>query len=134
MDIEMAQKYIQIQIQDDLKFDIRIENAGLESGKFYSAEDQNEILTSDDVNDVVIRHNGGIRSICAMDASEGSIDLVDDVRDKKICDLTWRASTQLEDRNEMMKLHQDPAYIVDVGNWNECGNMGWIPVTVKEQD
>jgi hypothetical protein len=30
MDIEMAQKYIQIQIQDDLKYDIRIENAELE--------------------------------------------------------------------------------------------------------
>ena len=30
MDIEMAQKYNQIQIQDDLKYDIRIENAELE--------------------------------------------------------------------------------------------------------
>jgi hypothetical protein len=134
MDIEMAQKYIQIQIQDDLKYDIRIENAELESGKFYSSDDRNNILTSEDVDDVIIRHNGGIRSICAMDASEGSIDLVDDVRDRKICDLTWRASTQLEDRNEMMKLHHDPRYIVDIGDWNECGNMGWIPVTVKEQD
>ncbi|KGO75016.1 Aegerolysin [Penicillium italicum] len=134
MDIEMAQKYIQIQIQDDLKYDIRIENAELESGKFYRADDRNDILTSEDVDDMVIRHNGGIRSICAMDASEGSIDLVDDVRDAKICNLTWRASTQLEDRNEIMKLHHDPRYIVNIGSWNESGNMGWIPVTVKEQD
>ena len=150
MTSEMSQKYLQIQIQDDLKYDIRIENAELEryfpfalvwrrvfwvihSGHFYREDDRNDFLTSDDVDDMVIRHNGGIRSVCSMDAPHGSIDLVDDVRDARICSLTWRTSTHVGERNEIKKLHEDKRYMVEIGDWNEAGAMGWIPITVKEQ-
>ncbi|CAG7938072.1 unnamed protein product [Penicillium nalgiovense] len=130
----LSQKSLQIQIQDDLKYDIRIENAKLESGKFYNEDDQNDVLTSEDVDDMVIRHNGGIRSVCSMDGSRGSIDLVDDVRDAKICNLTWRASPEGGERNEIEKLNQDTRYMVDIGSWNESGTVGSVLVTVKDQD
>jgi hypothetical protein len=106
----------------------------MHSGKFYNEDDQNDILTSEDVDDMVIRHNGGIRSVCSMDGSEGSIDLVDDVRDAKICNLTWRASPEGGERNEIKKLNEDTRYMVDIGSWNESGTVGSVLVTVKDQD
>jgi hypothetical protein len=106
----------------------------MHSGKFYNEDDQNDILTSEDVDDMVIRHNGGIRSVCSMDGSEGSIDLVDDVRDAKICNLTWRASQEGGERNEIKKLNEDTRYMVDIGSWNESGTVGSVLVTVKDQD
>ena len=106
----------------------------MSSGKFYNEDDQTDILTSEDVDDMVIRHNGGIRSVCSMDGSQGSIDLVDDVRDAKICNLTWRVSPEGGERNEIKKLNHDTRYMVDIGNWNESGTVGSVLVTVKDQD
>ncbi|KOS48091.1 hypothetical protein ACN38_g890 [Penicillium nordicum] len=134
MDSPLPQKYFQIQIQDDLKYDVRIENAELENGKFYNEDDPSDILKNDDVDDMVIRHNGGIRTICSMDGSRGHLDLVDDVRDAKICSLAWKASTQFAAPNEIKKLDQDERYVVDIGNWHETVTTGRVPVTVKEQD
>ncbi|KAJ5534922.1 hypothetical protein N7527_001176 [Penicillium freii] len=134
MDSPLPQKYLQIQIQDDLKYDVRIENAKLESGKFYNEDDPSDILKSDDVDDMVIRHNGGIRTVCSMDGSRGHLDLVDDVRDAKICSLSWKASTQYAAPNEIKKLDQDERYVVDIGSWEETVTTGRVPVTVKEPD
>ncbi|KAJ5837195.1 hypothetical protein N7447_003221, partial [Penicillium robsamsonii] len=134
MDSPLPQKYLKIQIQDDLKYDVRVENAELERGKFYNEDDGSDILKADDVDDMIIRHNGGIRNVCSMDESEGHLDLVDDVRDTKICSLTWRASTQLREPNEIKKLDQDERYIVDIGRWNESVTTGCVPVTIKEPD
>ena len=145
------QQYLQIQIQDDLKYDVRIENADLDwyfpfslvlkavfsevmhSGQFYREGDRSDILMSDDVDDMVIRHNGGIRNVCSMYDSQGSIDLVDDVRDARICSLAWKASMHPGERNEFKKLQHDPRYMVEIGDWNESGTMGLIPVTIREQ-
>ena len=104
------------------------------SGQFYREGDQNDILVDEDVDDMVIRHNGGIRNVCSMYESQGSIDLVDDVRDAKICSLAWRASMHPEERNEFQKLNNDPRYTVEIGDWKDSGPMGVIPVTVKEQE
>jgi len=82
---------------------------------------------------MVIRHNGGIRTICSMDGSKGSIDLVNDVKDKRICSLSWKASMQPGEPNEFKKLNHDASYMVEIGTWNESGTMGVIPVTIKEQ-
>ena len=105
----------------------------MRSGQFYNEDDRNDILTSEDVDDMVIRHNGGMRAVCSMYGSEGSVDLVDDVKDTRICSLAWRASTQPGERNDFKKLNHDPSYMVEIGNWNESGTMGAIPVTIKEQ-
>lgn len=105
----------------------------MHSGQFYREDDRSDILTSDDVDDMVIRHNGGIRTVCSMYGSQGSIDLVDDVRDARICSLAWRASMQPGEQNEFNKLHHDTRYMVEIGRWNESGTMGAIPVTIKEQ-
>jgi hypothetical protein len=69
-----------------------------------------------------------------MDSSQGHLDLVDDVRDAKICSLTWRASTQFGEPNEIKKLDQDERYVVDIGSWNETVTTGRVPVTIKEYD
>lgn len=106
----------------------------MHSGKFYNEDDRNDILTSEDVDDMVIRHNGGIRSVCSTDGSQGSMDLVDDVRDATICNLTWKASTESGERNEIKKLNQDTRYMVDIGSWNESGTMESVLVTIKEED
>ncbi|KAJ5807813.1 hypothetical protein N7474_009082 [Penicillium riverlandense] len=134
----MAEQSFEIQIEDDLKYDIRIENAALASGQFYREGDQSDILTSDDVDDMVIRHNGGRRSICicgdteSVGEAEGSIDLIDDITDARICSLAWRASTQPGKGNQFEKTNQDTRYTVDVGNWSKSGAMGTIPVTIKQ--
>ena len=106
----------------------------LHSGKFYNEDDPSDILKSDDVDDMVIRHNGGIRTVCSMDGSRGHLDLVDDVRDAKICSLSWKASTQYAAPNEIKKLDQDERYVVDIGSWKETVTTGRVPVTVKEPD
>ncbi|OGE48170.1 hypothetical protein PENARI_c031G11406 [Penicillium arizonense] len=121
---------LQIRIQDDLKYDIRIENADIHSGQFYNEDDRSDILTAEDVDDMVIRHNGGMRSICSTNGSEGSVDLVDDVKDARICSLAWRASTQPGERIDLKKLNHNERYMVEIGNRNESGT---IPVTIKEQ-
>jgi hypothetical protein len=87
-------------------------------------------LTAEDVDDMVIRHNGGMRSICSTNGSEGSVDLVDDVKDARICSLAWRASTQPGERIDLKKLNHNERYMVEIGNRNESGT---IPVTIKEQ-
>lgn len=104
----------------------------MRSGQFYNEDDRSDILTSEDVDDMVIRHNGGRRSICSMDGSEGSVDLVDDVKDTKICSLAWRTSTRPGERNDFQKLNHDERYMVEIGDWNKSGTMGAVPVTVKE--
>lgn len=87
---------------------------------------------------MIIRHNGGRRSICvcgeadSMSETQGSIDLVDDVKDARICSLTWKASMQPGGQNEFKKINHDKRYSVDIGNWNQTGAMGMIPVTVND--
>ena len=150
MDSPLPQKYLQIQIQDNLKHDIRIENAELErysflpvletcfwdlySGSFYNEDDPSDILKPDYIDDMVIRHNGGMRTVCSMDSSRGHLDLVDDIRDAKICSLAWRAPTQFREPNEIKKLDQDERYVVEIGSWNETVTTGRVPVTIKEHD
>lgn len=104
----------------------------MSSGQFYNEDDKQDILTTDDVDDMVIRHNGGIRTICSMHGSQGSIDLVNDVKDVRICSLSWRASMQPGEPNEFKTLNHDASYMVQIGTWNESGTMGVIPVTIKE--
>ena len=83
---------------------------------------------------MVIRHNGGMRTVCSMDSSRGHLDLVDDIRDAKICSLAWRAPTQFREPNEIKKLDQDERYVVEIGSWNETVTTGRVPVTIKEHD
>lgn len=80
---------------------------------------------------MVIRHNGGVRTICSTDGSEGSVDLVDDVKDARICSLAWRAATQPGQHIDFKKLNEDERYMVEIGKWNGSGT---IPVTIKELD
>ncbi|KAB8074936.1 aegerolysin type hemolysin [Aspergillus leporis] len=132
-------QYVDIQIEDGMKFDVRIENAHLDSGQFYRLGDQNDVLSADDVDDMIIRHNGGRRDICAcgdmgsMSGTQGAIDLIDDVKDAKICTLAWSAPMGTGRRNRFTKLDHNTNYTVDIGDWNESGTMGMVPVTVKEQ-
>lgn len=110
----------------------------MNSGQFYREGDQSDILSSDDVDDMVIRHNGGRRSICirgdrdSVSEAQGSIDLIDDITDARICSLAWNASMQPGKRNEFETMNQDNRYTVDVGNWSKSGAMGTIPVTIKQ--
>ncbi|KAF9883232.1 hypothetical protein FE257_003826 [Aspergillus nanangensis] len=132
------QQYLDIQIQDDLKYDIRIENAHVESGEFYREGDQNDILTTDEIGDMSIRHNGGRRDICscsepgAISGPQGAIDLVDDMTDARICTLTWSASLGPGTSNVFTMRNQNPGYKVEIGTWNESGPMGDVPVTISE--
>jgi hypothetical protein len=68
-----------------------------------------------------------------MYGSQGSIDLVDDVKDIRICSLSWRASMQPGSSNEFKKFNDDASYTVEIGTWNESGTMGVVPVTIKER-
>lgn len=110
----------------------------MNSGQFYREGDQSDILTSDDVGDMVIRHNGGRRSICirgdtdSVSEAQGSLDLIDDITDARICSLAWSASMKPGKQNEFGKMNHDSRYTVDVGNWSKSGAMGTIPVTIKQ--
>lgn len=86
-----------------------------------------------------IRHNGGRRHICSVSETDdkfgpyGALDLVDDVRDTRICTLAWGAASEPGERNSLTLRNQDPKYQVDVGTWNEHGVMGEVTVTVHEK-
>lgn len=105
----------------------------MHSGQFYNEDDDTDILTAADVDDMIVRHKGGVRSICCMDGSEGSVDLIDDFKDKKICSLSWKAPTQPGEENEFKTTNQDADYLVEIGNWNHSGTMGEVPVTIKDR-
>ncbi|QKX57673.1 uncharacterized protein TRUGW13939_04791 [Talaromyces rugulosus] len=132
------QQYLNIKIQDKMRYDIRLENVKLRSGEFYVEGNKNDVLTTDDVGDGSIRHNNGIRHICAcgengsISGPQGSFDLVDDLRDVRICTLTWAATMEPGRRNSFVARNVDPRYNVDVGKWNDSGIMGDVPVAVDE--
>ncbi|KAE8349185.1 aegerolysin type hemolysin [Aspergillus coremiiformis] len=132
-------QYVDIKIEDGLKYDLRIENARLDSGQFYRQGDRSDIMTADDVDDMIIRHNGGIRDVCScgetdsMSGTQGTLDLYDDVKDTRICTLAWSAPMQSGRRNAFKKLNHNPQYTVDIGDWRESGTMGMVPVTVKDR-
>ncbi|EAW11015.1 aegerolysin family protein [Aspergillus clavatus NRRL 1] len=134
-----AHQYLDMEIKDDMQYDIRIENARIDSGEFHSASDENDTLTTDDVEDLMIRHNGGTRHVCSSGEEEGfkglqgTIDLVDDVRDARICTLAWNAPMEPGKRNLLMMHHHDPQYNVEIGKWNESGVMGTVPITISNQ-
>jgi hypothetical protein len=67
-----------------------------------------------------------------MSGPQGSIDLVDDYRDVRICTLSWEATMQPGRRNSFVLRNLDPRYHVDVGKWNDSGVMGNVPVAVDE--
>lgn len=96
-------------------------------------------MTSDDLDDMIIRHNGGKRSVCffgkagSLYGAQGSVDLVDDLKGARICTLIWRAAMYPGERNEFKKLNQDARYTIEIGRWNEFGIMGAIPVTIEER-
>ncbi|PLN82181.1 Asp hemolysin-like protein [Aspergillus taichungensis] len=133
-----TQQTLDIQIQDDLKYDIRIENSYVESGEFHTDGDPDDILTTDDVDDMSIRHNGGKRHVCSSGdigsttGPRGRIDLVDDVSDNRICTLAWSAFMEPGRPNQFMMRNHDPNYEVDIGDFNEFGTMGVVPVSVRE--
>ncbi|RHZ55768.1 aegerolysin family protein [Aspergillus thermomutatus] len=133
------QQYLDIEITDELKYDIRIENAHIDSGEFYREGDQNDVLTTDDLEDMMIRHNGGMRHVCSCGEEkgfkglQGTIDLVDDVKDARICTLAWNAPMEPGKTNMFMMRDHDPRYNIDIGKWNESGIMGKVPVTIREE-
>lgn len=96
-------------------------------------------MASGDVDDMIIRHNGGRRSICfcgeegSLYGAQGSVDLVDDLKGVRICTLIWRAAMYRGERNEFRKLNQNTRYKVDIGRWNQSGVLGDIPVIIEEQ-
>ncbi|CRG91912.1 hypothetical protein PISL3812_08966 [Talaromyces islandicus] len=149
------QQHLNILIKDDMKYDVRIENSELRRyclhlqlkgrlltlesrGEFYAEGNPNDVLTTDDVDYSSIRHNGGRRSICVcgetgtMSGTQGSFDLVDDVRDTKICTLTWEASLDPGAQNAFSTSNLNPGYQVDIGKWNKSGIMGEVPVSIQE--
>ncbi|EBA27178.1 hypothetical protein KXW98_000283 [Aspergillus fumigatus] len=134
-----GQQFLDIEIKDDMKYDIRIENAHIESGEFYREGDQNDTLTTDDIEDMIIRHNGGLRHVCSCGEEkgfkglQGTIDLIDDVKDAKICTLEWNAPMEPGKRNTFMLRDQDPRYHIDIGQWNESGILGKVPVTISDE-
>lgn len=85
-----------------------------------------------------IRHNGGRRHICSVSETDsmsgpyGAVDLVDDVRDTRICTLAWHATMKPGERNTLALRNQSPRYQVDIGSWTDHGVMGEVPVTVYE--
>ena len=153
-----AQQYLDIHIQDDLKYDIRIDNAHVQryslhklrvivkcrffwhkfSGEFYNTGDPNDVLTTDEIGDMGIRHNGGRRRVCAsgeigsMSGPQGMIDLMDDVTNARICTLSWNAFMEPGKQNMFMVRNHDARYEVEIGKWNEYGTMGEVPVAVRE--
>ncbi|GIC94958.1 aegerolysin family protein [Aspergillus udagawae] len=135
-----GQQFLEIEIKDDTKYDIRVENAHIDSGEFYNEGDQNDTLTNDDVDDMVIRHNGGLRHICSCGEEkgfkglQGTIDLVDDVKNAKICTLAWNAPMEAGKKNMFMMRDQDPRYNINIGKWNESGIMGKVPVTISSEE
>ncbi|KAB8238285.1 hypothetical protein ETB97_011460 [Aspergillus alliaceus] len=132
-------QYVDIRIEDGLKYDIRIEDAHLDCGQFYRQGDQTDILTSDDVDDMMIRHNGGIRDVCScgepgdMSGTQGTLDLYDDVKDDRICTLSWSAPMQSGRQNMFIMRNRNPKYAVDIGDWSKTGTMGTVSVAVKDQ-
>jgi hypothetical protein len=152
-----GQQYLDIEIKDDLKYDIRIENAHIErylllnlpgmtcscltslSGEFYQEGDQNDTLTTDDIEDMIIRHGGGLRHVCSCGEEkgfkglQGTIDLVDDVKDARICTLAWNAPMEPGKTNMFTMRDNDNRYKVNIGKWNESGIMGKVPVTISEE-
>ncbi|RMJ26560.1 Asp hemolysin-like protein [Aspergillus sp. HF37] len=138
MTSEAAQQYLDIVIQDDLKYDIRIENAHVQSGEFYNNGDPNDVLTADEIDDMGIRHNGGRRHVCSSgepgcaSGPEGIIDLMDDVANARICTLAWNASLEPGKQNMFMMRNLDERYEVEIGKWNEFGTMGEVPVAIRE--
>jgi hypothetical protein len=160
-DVDMApsHQYLDIIVKDDMKYDIRIENAQMEryllhsllwvismcnfwhwlSGEFYRLGNPNDVLTTDDINDMSIRHNGGSREICSISepgsmlGPSGAVDLVDDVRDTRICTLTWRATMKPGEHNSFLIRNHNPNYRVDIGKWNESGTIGEVPVSIGEK-
>ncbi|KAM0115080.1 hypothetical protein ACP6JC_008365 [Aspergillus fumigatus] len=109
------------------------------SGEFYREGDQNDTLTTDDIEDMIIRHNGGLRHVCSCGEEkgfkglQGTIDLIDDVKDAKICTLEWNAPMEPGKRNTFMLRDQDPRYHIDIGQWNESGILGKVPVTISDE-
>ncbi|BAE58620.1 aegerolysin type hemolysin [Aspergillus flavus] len=132
-------QYVDIKIEDGMKYDLRIENAHLDSGQFYRQGDQGDIMTADDIDDMIIRHNGGIREVCScgetdsMSGTQGTIDLIDDVKDTRICTLAWSAPMQSGRKNRFSMLNHDPRYKVDIGKWQESGTMGTVNVAIKDE-
>lgn len=98
----------------------------------------NDVLTTDDINDMSIRHNGGSREICSISepgsmlGPSGAVDLVDDVRDTRICTLAWRATMKPGEQNSFLIRNHNPKYRVDIGKWNESGTIGDVPVSIGE--
>lgn len=68
----------------------------------------------------------------SMLGPSGAIDLVDDVRDTRICTLTWRATTQPGKQNSILIRNHNPKYRVDIGKWKEFGTVGDVPVSIGE--
>ncbi|KAJ5394704.1 hypothetical protein N7509_006491 [Penicillium cosmopolitanum] len=114
----LFQQHLHIQIQDDLKYDIRIEKSNFASGQFYNEDDKCDNLTSDDVDDMIIRHNGGIRMVCSMYGSQGRIDLVDDVKDIRICtSMQPGSSNEFENLTTMQVTRLKLARGTNLGLW-----------------
>ena len=96
-------------------------------------------MTADDVDDMIIRHNGGIRDICScgetdsMSGTQGTFDLMDDVKDARICTLAWSAPMQTGRRNMFKMLNHNSKYKVDIGDWQESGTMGTVTVAIKDE-
>ncbi|KAJ5682067.1 uncharacterized protein N7477_002007, partial [Penicillium maclennaniae] len=138
LDMAPTHQYLDIIIQDDMKYDIRIENAQMESGEFYRLGNPDDILTTDDIDDMSIRHNGGSREICSISepgsmlGPSGAVDLVDDVRDVRICTLAWRATMKPGEHNSFLIRDHNPKYRVDIGEWNKSGTIGDVPVSIGE--
>jgi hypothetical protein len=65
--------------------------------------------------------------------AQGSVDLVDDFKNARICTLIWRTAVHIGEKNDFKKLNQNTSYKVDIGRWNEVGVMGHIPITIEEQ-
>jgi hypothetical protein len=65
--------------------------------------------------------------------AQGSVDLVDDFKDERICTLIWRTAMYMGEKNDFKKLNQNTRYKVDIGRWNKVGVMGDILITIEEK-
>ncbi|KAJ5286608.1 hypothetical protein N7478_002294, partial [Penicillium angulare] len=129
----LPQQYIQIEIHGDYRYNIHIENTNIKSSQFYKKDDRNDILTSNDMDDIVIHHNSSIQTVYSIYKSQGYIDLVNDIRDIKIYSLAWGSSIEPREPNKFKKLNHNSSYIIKISKWNRASTIGAVPITIKEQ-
>ncbi|EEH21908.2 hypothetical protein PABG_04119 [Paracoccidioides brasiliensis Pb03] len=126
--------WIDMHLTNTLDGSIVVQNAQLDSGKFYTNDDKDNEISAEQVDEIVVAEDGGSNNVysCGREdtavGTQGSFELYDETNYNKICTINW--SCPYSGSNYLYASNTNTNYSVGIPSVSLSGPIGFVDISL----